>query len=180
MIEFRSGKASREIFFSRGGIPRYTCPYSEAPMPSFRSLPHWLSFDRVKPALLTGIVLFLVSYGMDILMDWLGQPAKAVFFNNLAVGIVGTVMLLLCLSGSYEAQIYARAKERMILIEEMNHHIRQALMLIEEASMLDNRAERIQKMDEAIARIDVVLTELLPTVGSATAPRYSLPVHSHL
>jgi hypothetical protein len=148
-------------------------------MPSRNSLPHWLSFDRVKPALLTGIVLFMFSYAINIVMDWLHRPGKAVFFNNLAVGIVGAVMLLLCLSASYEAQMYARAKERMILIEELNHHIRQALMLIEEASMLDDRAERIQKMDEAISRIDVVLTELVPTVGSATAPRYSLPVATH-
>jgi Asp-tRNA(Asn)/Glu-tRNA(Gln) amidotransferase A subunit family amidase len=148
-------------------------------MPSLKPLPHWLSFDRVKPALLTGIVLFMVSYVVDVVMDWLHRPTKAVFFNNLAVGIVGAVMLILCLSASYEAQVYARAKERMILIEELNHHIRQALMLIEESAMLENRAERIRRVDEAIAKVDVVLTELVPTVGSATAPRYSLPVETH-
>jgi hypothetical protein len=147
-------------------------------MPSQKSLPHWLSFERMKPVLLTGLVLFVFSYTADVALDWLHVPAKATIFNNLAIGIVGALLLMLYLSASYENEAYSRAKERMILVEELNHHVRRALSRIEESAMLEDRDERIRCVDEAIGQIDVVLTELVPTIGSASSPRYLLPVHN--
>ncbi|HEV2489929.1 MAG TPA: hypothetical protein VGT03_08985 [Candidatus Acidoferrales bacterium] len=147
-------------------------------MPSQSSLPHWLSFERMKPVLLTGLVLFVFSYIADVAFDWLHVPAKAAIFNNLAIGIVGALLLMLYLSASYENEAYSRAKERMILVEELNHHVRRALSRIEESAMLEDREERIRCVDEAICQIDVVLTELVPTIGSADSPRYLLPVHN--
>jgi hypothetical protein len=146
-------------------------------MPSQKSLPHWLSFARMKPVLLTGLTLFLVSYIADLVLDWLHVPAKATIFNNLAIGIVGALLLMLYLSASYENEVYARAKERMILIEELNHHVRRAMSLIEESAMLEDRNERIRRVDQAIGQIDVVLTDLVPTIGTASTPRYLLPLH---
>lgn len=144
-------------------------------MPSLKSLPPWLSFARLKPALFTGLVLFLFSYGADLAITWFRHPASAWFFNDLAVGIVGALLLVLYLSVSYENDAYARAKERMILVLELNHHVRRALSLIEESAMIENKEERIRRVDEAIARIDFVLTDLVPTIGSAQKPRYVLP-----
>ena len=146
-------------------------------MPSLKSQPPWLSFARLKPAIFTGLVLFLFSFGADLAVTWFRHPANVWFFNDLAVGIVGALLLVLYLSISYENDAYARAKERMILVLELNHHVRRALSLIEESAMIENREERIRRVDEAIAKIDFVLTDLVPTIGSAKRPRIVLPEH---
>ncbi|HEV2299526.1 MAG TPA: hypothetical protein VGR72_13550 [Candidatus Acidoferrales bacterium] len=148
-------------------------------MPSRKSLPEWLSFARLKPALFTGLVLFLFSYGADIALGWFRHPSYGLIFNDLAVGIVGALLLVLYLTTSYENDAYARAKERMILVLELNHHIRRALSLIEESAMVEDREERVRRVDAAIARIDFVLTDLVPTIGSASTPRYELPLSEH-
>jgi hypothetical protein len=121
-------------------------------------------------------VLFLFSYGADVALGWFRHPSYSLIFNDLAVGIVGALLLVLYLTTSYENDAYARAKERMILVLELNHHIRRALSLIEESAMLEDRDERVRRVDEAIGRIDFVLTDLVPTIGSANTPRYVLPL----
>ncbi|MGH9863784.1 MAG: hypothetical protein ACRD4H_00030 [Candidatus Acidiferrales bacterium] len=135
-----------------------------------RTLPRWLSFHQMSPALLSGLVLFVASFLTDIILSWIGTPGQARIFNHLAIGFVGAVLILFFLSASYENQVYARAKERMHLVEEMNYRIRGALNLIEQSATLDDRDERLRGVDEAVRRIDVVLTDLLPTMGTAIEP----------
>lgn len=93
----------------------------------------------------------------------------------MTVGVLGAALSLFYLSSVRTNQIYLRAKERMILIAELNRHVRSALTAIRHASSLDDAAQRIQNVDEAIERIDRVLLELVPTVGSAEAPRALSP-----
>lgn len=133
-----------------------------------KPLPRWLSFERMSPALLSGLILFAASFFTDIILTWIGTPGQARVFNHLAIGIIGALLILFFLSASYENQVYARAKERMQLIAEMNYRIRGALSLIEQSATLDDRDERLRGVDEAVRRIDVVLTDFLPTVGTVT------------
>jgi hypothetical protein len=132
-----------------------------------KPLPRWLSFERMSPSLLSGLILFAASFLTDIILSWIGTPGQARFFNHLAIGIIGALLILFFLSASYENQVYARAKERMQLIAEMNYRIRGALNLIEQSATLDDRDERLRGVDEAVRRIDVVLTDFLPSVGTA-------------
>lgn len=138
-----------------------------------KTLPRWLSFERMSPALLTGLILFAASFFTDIILSWIGTPAQARVFNHLAIGLIGALLILFFLSASYENQVYARAKERMQLVTEMNCRIRGALSLIEQSATLDDRDERLRSVDEAVRRIDVVLTDFLPTAGRAAAPHGS-------
>ncbi|HET6199446.1 MAG: hypothetical protein WBE21_07270 [Candidatus Acidiferrales bacterium] len=138
-----------------------------------KTLPRWLSFERMSPALLSGLILFAASFFTDIILDWIGTPGQARFFNYLAIGFIGALLILFFLSASYENQVYARAKERMQLIAEMNYRIRGALSLIEQSATLDDRDERLRGVDEAVRRIDVVLTDFLPTAGTAAVPHSS-------
>lgn len=131
-----------------------------------KPLPRWLSFERTSPALLSGLILFLASFLTDIILSWIGTPGQARIFNHLAIGIIGALLILFFLSASYENQVYARAKERMQLVAEMNYRIRGALNLIEQSATLDDRNERLRGVDEAVRRIDVVLTDFLPSVGT--------------
>lgn len=144
-------------------------------MPRRVWLPRWLAFNRTKPAIVFGLVLFVASDTMDLIFYRLGVPPGVVILNDAAIGILGAMLLLFYLSASYESQNFARAKERMILIAELNHHIRSALVAIESSAMLEDRAERLRRVEEATDRIESVLIDLVPTIGSAEKPRYSLP-----
>jgi hypothetical protein len=147
-------------------------------MPMKKTLPHWLAFDRMKPALVAFLMLFFASYVMDLILDRLGVSGAATILNDLAIGILGVLLLLFYLSASYENHNMAQAKERMILVAELNHHIRNSLTVIGHAATLEDVGERLRRIDEAMERIDVVLTDLVPTVGSATSPRFFLPGHN--
>jgi hypothetical protein len=147
-------------------------------MPRNKTLPHWLAFDRMKPALAAFFALFFASYVMDLILDHLGVSGAATILNDLAIGILGVLLLLFYLSASYENHNMARARERMILVAELNHHIRNSLTVIGHAATLEDKGDRLRRIDEAMERIDVVLTDLVPTVGSATSPRFFLPGHN--
>jgi signal transduction histidine kinase len=140
------------------------------------SLPRWLMLDGIGPVLLTGLLLFLVSYAMSHILDRLGMGPASTILDDLAIAILAALLLRYYLSASRASQSLARAKERIILVAELNHHIRNALVPIGFSATLDDQQERLRIVDEAIERIDQVLTDLVPTVGSAESPRFFLPV----
>jgi hypothetical protein len=74
----------------------------------------------------------------------------------------------------YEAERQARAREKMILIAELNHHIRNAVTLLGQSAALEDGPNKLRLIDEAVDRIDRVLTELVPTVGETQTPRLFL------
>jgi hypothetical protein len=139
------------------------------------SLPEWILHEHIKDALVIGFVLSVFSYGLGVLLFWLRMPSAVTVFNDLAIGILGAGLALFYMSSIRTNQIHLRAKERMILIAELNHHVRRALTTIHQAASLEDPVARTQEVDEAIEQIDRVLLDLVPTVGSASAPRYSFP-----
>jgi len=80
---------------------------------------------------------------------------------------LGGLTLLFYLSASYEYHNYKSAKEQMVLVGEVNRQVREALMDIMESAMVEDRAERLMRLDEATDRIDTVLTQLVPTTAAA-------------
>ena len=122
-----------------------------------------------------GFVLSVFSYGLDVLLFWLRIPSAITVLDDLAIGILGAGLALFYMSSVTTNQIYLRAKERVILVAELNYHVRNALSTIRHATSLADPVTRAQEVDEAIEQIDRVLLDLVPTVGSADAPRYSLP-----
>jgi hypothetical protein len=132
-------------------------------MRKLRNLPGWLAFRRLEAPLLTGLVLFIASYTGDVILEWQHVSVTSTILNNLAVGFLGGLTLLFYLSASYEYHNYKRAKEQMALITEVNRQVREALLDITESAMVEDRAERLMRLDEATERIDNVLTQLVPT-----------------
>jgi hypothetical protein len=132
-------------------------------MRRLRNLPGWLAFRRLEAPLLTGLVLFIASYTGDVILEWQHVSVTSTILNNLAVGFLGGLTLLFYLSASYEYHNYKRAKEQMALITEVNRQVREALLDITESAMVEDRAERLMRLDEATERIDNVLTQLVPT-----------------
>lgn len=139
------------------------------------NLPEWIRFEYLKPALVIGFVLAVWSYGIDVLLFWLRIPKAATVFDDFTVGVLGAGLSLFYMSSVRTNQIYLRAKERMILTAELNRHVRSALTAIRHAASLEDSVKRTQQVDEAIEQIDSVLLDLVPTVGSADAPRSLSP-----
>src|ERR1700743_3250748 len=137
-------------------------------MRRLRNLPGWVAFRRLEAPLLTGLVLFISSSLGDVILEWRGVSVTSTILNNLAIGILGGLTLLFYLSASYEYHNYKRAKEQMALIREVNRQVHDALVDITDLAMVEDRAERLTRLDEATERIDSMLTQLVPTVAAQT------------
>ena len=140
-------------------------------MRRLRNLPSWVVLRRLEAPLLTGLVLFIASYLGDVILESRHVSLTSTILNNLVVGILGGLTLLVYLSASHEYHTYKRAKEQMAMIGEVNRQVREALLDITESAMVEDRTERLMRLDEATERIDHVLTRLVPTAAaSGTQP----------
>lgn len=139
------------------------------------SLSYWLARERIRPALVTGGILFLCSVGINFLLFRLRLPGAATLLDDLAIAVLGALLAFFYVSAISVNQEYKRAKERIILIAELNHHIRNALTIIQCSGDIADEQDRVHRVEEAIQRIDWVLTDLVPTTGSAKEPRFFSP-----
>jgi hypothetical protein len=80
--------------------------------------------DRVRPAVIAGVGLCLANYGIDFLMDRLATTASKTIVSDVAIGILGALAVDFLLSSRRERQDFESAKERIILIRELNRRIR--------------------------------------------------------
>ena len=141
-------------------------------MSVLKHLPAWLDARSATAAAIAGVILFAVSYAADAIMYVLKIPAALTITDNLAIAVAGAALLLIFLFRRHEHEIVARSKERAIIVAEMNHHIRNAMTPLILGLSSDDLDERLRTLDQATDRVDRVLTDLLPTAGSATKPRY--------
>lgn len=123
-------------------------------------------------AVLVGLVLFFVSYVADWALSLVGISFVASIVNNIVIGACGGAVAYMW--ARFEAERQARAREKMILLVELNHHIRNALVILGQSAALQDGPEKLRLIDEAVDRVDRVLTELVPTVGETSAPRLFL------
>ena len=133
----------------------------------------WLRWDRILPIGVVSLGLFGVSFFSDVYLEKMGVPLTATIINNIVVGIFGGAALLAYEIKMLRDQEFKRAKERIMLIAELNNNVRQSLTMIGLSAGLEQRDERLRRIDEAMARIDTVLTDLLPYAagtGSSRAP----------
>ena len=139
------------------------------------NMPERIHHVHIKDALVIGFVLSVFSYGLGVLLFWLRIPAAVTVVDDLAIGALGAGLALFYMSSVTENHIYLHAKEKMILVAELNYHVYSALATIRHATSLEDPATRAKEVDEAIQQIDRVLLDLVPTAASADAPRSSLP-----
>jgi hypothetical protein len=136
------------------------------------SLSNWLNEYNLKAAVVAGLVLFAMSYVADAVLYYLGIAATATILDDVAIALTGAAMLVFFLVQSHKNQIVARAKERAIIVAEVNHHIRNAMTPLALVMASPDTGERLRILDMATDRLDHVLTELLPTAGATSEPRY--------
>jgi hypothetical protein len=123
-------------------------------------------------AVSVGAILFLTSYLLDALLVWLGISSAKTILDNVTIAFIGSGAAYLWIR--WEAEKRARIRERLILIAELNHHIRNALLLVGQSAVSRDQEQKLRLIDEVFARIDRVLTELVPTASTVTKPRLFL------
>jgi len=138
-------------------------------------VPYWMTPAMMRAAAVMCVVLFAISYVVDLLLvNWNVAPASTVI-NDIAIALIATSLMLFYLFSTHTEQIFLRAKERMNLTAELNYHLRRALAEARFAAELEDREERLRILDEVSEDIDHILTELVPTVSAERRPRYSSP-----
>lgn len=132
----------------------------------------WVNDDVLRAAVIAGFVLFALCYVCDAIMYYFGVAAAKTLLNDLAVAIAGAVLLVIFLSQSRKNQLVAEAKIRALIVQEVSHYVRDAFTPLAQVMSSQDAAERLRILDMATDRVDYVLSEVLPTVGSPHEPRY--------
>ncbi|HEY4740556.1 MAG: hypothetical protein WA734_11930 [Candidatus Acidiferrales bacterium] len=135
----------------------------------------WLAWDRILPIGVVSLGLFCVSFVSDVYLEKMGIPLTATIINNALIGLLGGAALLAYEIKMLRDQEFKRAKERIAMIAELNNHVRQSLTMIGLSAGLEQRDERLRRIDEAMTRIDTVLTDLLPRAAGTGSSRPSPP-----
>jgi hypothetical protein len=141
-------------------------------MPQAKSASGWASQYNLRAAAVAALVLFAITYAADALLYYLRIAAAETILDDAAIALAGAAVLVFFLVQSHKNQIVARAKERAIIVAEVNHHIRNAMTPLALVMASPDTGERLRILDMATDRLDHVLTDLLPTVGSTSKPRF--------
>jgi len=134
-------------------------------------LPYWLTPAILKAAAVMACMLFVVSYAVDLALLSLDVSPASTILNDIAIAMIATGVMLFYLFSTHTEQIFLRAKERMNLAAELNHHLRQALLEFRSAADVEDREERLRMLDQAVENVDHLLIDLVPTANADVSPR---------
>ena len=141
-------------------------------MPRLKSFSTWVNYGILRSALVTGLVLFAITYMCDAILYALGIAAAKTILNDVAVALSGAVLLVIFLSQSRKNQIVEQAKARAMVVEAVSHYVRDVFTPLALVMSSQDTAERLRILDMATDRVDYVLSQVLPTVGNTDKPRY--------
>jgi hypothetical protein len=110
-----------------------------------------------------GCGIFLLGVALRALLDNLGVSGVPAAVDDLLIGALAGVLVF-----AYERHQHKRILEKMRVISEMNHHVRNALQPIMYSPYLKEQAEQVRTIHEGTRRIEWALREVLP--GDDFAP----------
>jgi hypothetical protein len=136
-------------------------------------LPYWMTPAIAKASAVSVVMLFAVSYAVDLALVSLDIPPASTILNDIAISVIATSVMVFYLFSTHTENIFLRAKERMNLTAELNHHLRRAFTEFRLAAELEDRETRLRMLDLAIDDVDQILIDLVPTVSGEDSPRYT-------
>ena len=110
-----------------------------------------------------GCGIFLLGVALRALLDNLGVSGVPAAVDDLMIGALAGVLVF-----AYERHQHKLILEKMRVISEMNHHVRNALQPIMYSPYLKEQAEQVRTIQEGTRRIEWALREVLP--GDEFAP----------
>lgn len=104
-----------------------------------------------------GCGIFLLGVTLRTLLDNWGVRGVAAAVDDLLIGVLSGVLVF-----AYERHQHKVILEKMRVISEMNHHVRNALQPIIYSPYLKEQAEQVKIIQEGTRRIEWALREVLP------------------
>ena len=113
-------------------------------------------------AVAAALLVFVVSSAADLVMLKEHEPARLTIeisdaISSVAIGLLGYQLLRL------QQQRRERLRQKVEVIADMNHHVRNALQVISLSTHGHDQAE-IAAVRESVNRIQWALRELLPKI----------------
>jgi hypothetical protein len=127
-------------------------------------------FRRAIFSFLLGFGIFLLGVALRAMLDRLGVDGVTALMDDLLIGILAGVGVF-----AYERHQHKLVLEKMRVIAEMNHHVRNALQPILYSPFLKEQAEQIRIIQEGIQRIEWALREVLPGETETAPPNSKSP-----
>jgi hypothetical protein len=116
-----------------------------------------------------GCGIFLLGVALRALLDSLGVSGVPAAVDDMLIGILAGLLVF-----AYERHQHKQILEKMRVISEMNHHVRNALQPIMYSPYLEEQAEQVRTIQEGTRRIEWALREVLPGDESAPGARPSM------
>lgn len=116
-----------------------------------------------------GCGIFLLGVALRALLDSLGVSGVPAAVDDLLIGVLAGLLVF-----AYERHQHKLILEKMRVISEMNHHVRNALQPIMYSPYLDEQAEQVRTIQEGTRRIEWALREVLPGDENAPGTRPSM------
>ena len=117
-------------------------------------------------SLLAGLGTFLAVYLIDVALAHAGIHAETTRLDDGLLGLM-VAALVFILERQRELDV-RRRQQSAAVIDEMNHHIRNALQIIvTRANLSIHDIPELSQLTNAVDRIDWALREILPTAGES-------------
>jgi hypothetical protein len=120
----------------------------------------WRESDRVVPVSIAVVLLFFGSVVLDEILVWKGVEAAETFLNDIAIAALGGLTVWVLLSVQARRQEMLRARERMQMTLAVNRQVRDVFSMMANCALLDEPADRLQGIDEAMQQVDRLLCDL--------------------
>lgn len=104
-----------------------------------------------------GFGIFLLGVVLRTLLDKMGVRGVTAAVDDLLTGVLAGLLVF-----AYERHQHKLILEKMRVIAEMNHHVRNALQTILYSPFLQEQAEQVRTIQEGTRRIEWALREVLP------------------
>jgi hypothetical protein len=129
--------------------------YRNPPLPSL--------FRRIGLSFFLGFGLFVLGALLQTVLDRNNIRGFSAYLDDLILGLLAGLLIF-----AYEQRRYRAMMDRIRVIAEMNHHVRNALQAISFSPYAEH-SKQIQLVDESAKRIQWALREILP--GEAESDR---------
>jgi len=111
---------------------------------------------RAVNSFLLGFGIFLLGVVLRSLLDRAGISGVTAVIDDLIIGVFAGLLVF-----AYERHQHKLMVDRMRMIAEMNHHVRNALQPILYSPFLNEQAEQVRLIQEGTRRIEWALREVL-------------------
>lgn len=111
--------------------------------------------------LLAGLVVFVIGAGLDWLLVREHESRRlTIEISDTLAAVVASALVFRLLQ--YEHERRRRLRQKLEVIAEMNHHIRNALQVISFSAASSGDQRQLEAIRESMKRIQWALREILP------------------